>query len=74
MAFVYLIKTNKMIYLKIYLTIFFVIFSIAIASTWLEENSTNEKIKDLFYKTSIFSWIILILMVIGGGITVIWID
>lgn len=59
-----------MIYFKIYFTLILVILAIA-GSTGLLMNSDRKR-EDLWYKISMFSFITLTIMIIGGALTSIW--
>ena len=60
-----------MIYFKIYFTLIFVTLIVA-GVTWSLMNSDNKR-SDLWFKISKISWITLLVMLIGGALTAIWV-
>lgn len=60
-----------MIYFKIYFTLIFVTLIVA-GVTWSLMNSDNKR-SDLWFKISKISWITILVMLIGGALTAIWV-
>jgi hypothetical protein len=60
-----------MIYFKIYFTLIFVTFIVAVV-TWELMNSDNKR-SDLWFKISKISWISILVMIIVGALTAIWV-
>ena len=65
------LKIKKMIYFKIYFTLIFVTLIVA-GVTWSLMNSDNKR-SDLWFKISKISWITILVMLIGGALTAIWV-
>jgi hypothetical protein len=59
-----------MLFLKIYLTVM-ILISVVFSGSWILFNMDKNR-EDLWYKVSMTSGIILLLMVIGIGLITIW--